>query len=166
MRARYATLLRRLGLYREAEEAIQRALGEAEDPFTQARVRSEAGILEAARGRPFEALAHLVPAEAYFRTTSERPKEARYRHLRTLFRLGGAYLLLEAGQPYRPPFLGGLYAPQAKRLLGNLLEKIPEEPTERYTALRLDAASLLALLLPPAEARPSSGPSWSWKTPI
>ncbi|MGC8904906.1 hypothetical protein [Thermus sp.] len=153
VRARYATLLRRLGLYEKAEEAIQKALREAEDPFTKARVRSEAGILEAARGRPFEALAYLAPAEAYFRTTPERPKEARYRHLRTLFRLGAAYLLLEAGQPYRPPFLGGLSAPQAQRLLDSLLGEIPEEPTDRYTALRLDTASLLALLLPPAEGK-------------
>jgi tetratricopeptide (TPR) repeat protein len=165
VRARYATLLRRLGLYGEAEEAIQKALREAEDPFTQARVRSEAGILEAARGRPFEALAYLVPAEAYFRTTPERPKEARYRHLRTLFRLGAAYLLLEAGQPYRPPFLGGLSAPQAGRLLERLLEEIPEEPTERYTALRLDAASLLALLLPPAEGKALLKPLLELKNP-
>ncbi|MGC8967769.1 MAG: hypothetical protein ACP5JV_05515 [Thermus sp.] len=153
VRARYATLLRRLGLYEKAEEAIQKALREAEDPFTKARVRSEAGILEAARGRPFEALAYLAPAEAYFRATSERPKEARYRHLRTLFRLGAAHLLLEAGQPYRPPFLGGLSAPHAQRLLEGLLQELPEEPTDRYTALRLDTASLLALLLPPAEGK-------------
>ncbi|GGN02322.1 hypothetical protein GCM10007092_15740 [Thermus composti] len=152
VRARYATLLRRLGRYEEAEEAIQRALAEAEDPFTRARVESEAGILEAARGRPLEALAFLERAEAYFRTTGERPKEARYRHLRTLFRLGAAYLLLEAGQPYRPPFLGGLFSPEARRLLEGLLRDIPAEATDRYTALRLDAAGLLALLLPPEEA--------------
>lgn len=153
VRARYATLLRRLGLYEEAGKAIQKALEEAEDPFTQARIRSEAGILEAAWGHPLEALGHLRAAEAYFRTTPERPKEARYRHLRTLFRLGAAYLLLEAGQPYRPPFLGSLTAPQAERLLEGLLSEIPKETTDRYTALRLDAASLLALLLPPKEAK-------------
>ncbi|WP_243031705.1 tetratricopeptide repeat protein [Thermus altitudinis] len=153
VRARYATLLRRLGLYQEAGEAIAKALAEAEDPFTRARVESEAGILEAARGRPFAALRFLVPAEAYFRTTGERPKEARYRHLRTLFRLGATYLLLEAGQPYRPPFLGGLTAPTAFRLLQDLLAEIPEEPTERYTALRLDTLSLLSLLLPPEEGK-------------
>ncbi|WP_243028646.1 hypothetical protein [Thermus albus] len=153
VRARYATLLRRLGLYQEAGEAIAKALAEAEDPFTRARVESEAGILEAARGRPFAALRLLVPAEAYFRTTRERPKEARYRHLRTLFRLGATYLLLEAGQPYRPPFLGGLTAPTASRLLQDLLAEIPEEPTERYTALRLDTLSLLSLLLPPEEGK-------------
>ncbi len=151
VRARYGTLLRRLGLYEEAEKALLQALSEAEDPFTRARVESEAGILEAARGRPFEALAYLEAAERYFRTTSERPKEARYRHLRTLFRLGAAYLLLEAGQPYRPPFLGGLRAEEAGRLLEALLTAIPEEATDRYTALRLDTASLLALLLPPEE---------------
>lgn len=151
VRARCGTLLRRLGLYEEAEEALLQALAEAEDPFTRARVESEAGILEAARGRPFEALAHLEAAERYFRTTKERPKEARYRHLRTLFRLGAAYLLLEAGQPYRPPFLGGLRAEEAERLLRALLTTIPEEATDRYTALRLDTASLLALLLPPEE---------------
>ncbi|KHG66470.1 hypothetical protein QT17_00560 [Thermus sp. 2.9] len=153
VRARYATLLRRLGRYGEAEAAIQKALAEAEDPFTRARVESEAGILEAARGRAFEALGYLRRAEAYFRTTPERPKEARYRHLRTLFRLGAAYLLLEAGQPYRAPFLGGLSAPTAFRLLRDLLREIPEEATDRYTALRLDTASLLALLLPPEEGR-------------
>ncbi|WP_018111109.1 hypothetical protein [Thermus igniterrae] len=153
VRARYATLLRRLGLYGEAEEAIRKALAEAEDPFTRARVESEAGILEAARGHPFEALSLLERAEAYFRTTQERPKEARYRHLRTLFRLGATYLLLEAGQPYRAPFLGGLSAPHAQRILENLLEKIPEEATDRYTALRLDTVSLLALLLPPREGK-------------
>ncbi|GAA5338212.1 hypothetical protein [Thermus antranikianii] len=153
VRARYATLLRRLGLYEEAGKAMEKALAEAEDPFTRARVKSEAGILEAARGRPFAALSLLVPAEAYFRTTEERPKEARYRHLRTLFRLGATYLLLEAGQPYRAPFLGGLHAPTAQRLLEDLLEQIPWEATDRYTALRLDTASLLALLLPPAEGK-------------
>ena len=153
VRARYATLLRRLGLYPEAEAAIRRALEEALDPFTRARVESEAGILQAAQGRPLEALALLSRAEAYFRTTGERPKEARYRHLRTLFRLAAAYLLLETGTPYRPPLLGGLKAPEAERLLWDLLAKIPEEATDRYTALRLDAESLLALLLPPKEAR-------------
>ena len=153
VRARYATLLRSLGLYPEAEAAIRRALEEALDPFTRARVESEAGILQAAQGRPLEALALLSRAEAYFRTTGERPKEARYRHLRTLFRLAAAYLLLETGTPYRPPLLGGLKAPEAKRLLWDLLAKIPEEATDRYTALRLDAESLLALLLPPKEAR-------------
>ncbi|MFD3006486.1 hypothetical protein [Thermus tengchongensis] len=153
VRARYATLLRRLGLYKEAESAIRKALDEAEDPFTRARVESEAGILEVARGRPFEALALLQRAETYFRHTEERPKEARYRHLRTLFRLGAAYLLLEAGQPYRAPFLGGLEAPTARRLLEHLLREIPEEATDRYTALRLDTASLLALLLPPTEGK-------------
>lgn len=69
VRARYATLLRRLGLYPEAEAAIRRALEEALDPFTRARVESEAGILQAAQGRPLEALALLSRAEAYFRTT-------------------------------------------------------------------------------------------------
>lgn len=153
VRARYATLLRRLGLYEEAGSAIAKALTEAEDPFTLARVQSEAGILEVARGRPFEAFALLQGAEAYFRTTGERPKEARYRHLRTLFRLGAAYLLLEAGQPYRAPFLGGLHAPTARGLLEGLLAEIPLEGTDRYTALRLDTANLLALLLPPAEGK-------------
>lgn len=153
VRARYATLLRRLGLYQEAGEAIAKALSEAEDPFTRARVESEGGILEAARGRPFAALELLFRAEAYFRTTEERPKEARYRYLRSLFRLGAAYLLLEAGQPYRAPFLGDLNAPAAKRLLEGLLEQIPLEATDRYTALRLDTASLLALLLPPAKGK-------------
>ncbi|TBH20516.1 tetratricopeptide repeat protein [Thermus thermamylovorans] len=153
VRARYATLLRRLGLYEEAGRAIRRALEEALDPFTQARVASEAGILEVARGRPFEALALLERAEAYFRRTEERPKEARYRHLRTLFRLGAAYLLLEAGQPYRPPLLGGQEAPTARGLLARLLEELPGENTDRYTALRLDAAGLLALLLPPEEGK-------------
>ncbi|MFN3368726.1 MAG: hypothetical protein ACK4ZX_04895, partial [Thermus sp.] len=92
-------------------------------------------------------------AEASFRTTRERPKEARYRPLRTLFRLGATYLLLEAGQPYRAPFLVGLHAPTAQRLLEDLLEEIPREATDRYTALRLDTASLLALLRPPAEGK-------------
>lgn len=176
VRARYATLLRRLGLYPEAEAAIRRALEEALDPFTRARVESEAGILQAAQGRPLEALALLSRAEAYFRTTGERPKEARYRHLRTLFRLAAAYLLLETGTPYRPPLLGGLKAPEAKRLLWDLLAKIPEEATDRYTALRLDAESLLALLLPPrrpgkgsapssASPTPTSGPRPAWATP-
>ncbi|MCH1928362.1 hypothetical protein L6232_26560, partial [Shewanella sp. C31] len=64
VRARYATLLRRLGLYPEAERAIGKALAEAEDPFTRARVESEAGILEVARGRPFSALELLGRAEA------------------------------------------------------------------------------------------------------
>ncbi|MDM7324962.1 MAG: hypothetical protein P3W93_008315 [Thermus sp.] len=153
IRARYATLLRRLGLYQEAGEAIAKALSEAEDPFTRARVESEGGILEVARGRPFAALELLVRAETYFRATKERPKEARYRHLRTLFRLGAAYLLLEAGQPYHPPFLGGLNAPTAKRLLEDLLGQIPLEATDRYAALRLDTAGLLALLLPPTEGK-------------
>ncbi|AEV16977.1 hypothetical protein TCCBUS3UF1_19390 [Thermus sp. CCB_US3_UF1] len=165
VRARYATLLRRLGLYQEAETAIQKALSEAEDPFTRARVESEAGILEAARGHPFEALAYLQGAEAYFRTTRERPKEARYRLLRTRFRLGAAYLLLEAGQPYRAPFLGGLAAPTAERLLRGLLAEIPEEATDRYTALRLDTASLLALLLPPEEGKALLKPLLSLENP-
>ncbi len=153
VRARYATLLRRLGLYGEAERAMEKALAEAEDPFTRARVQSEAGILEAAIGRPFAALAHLERAEAYFRTTKERPKEALYRHLRTLFRLGAAYLLLEAGLPYRPPLFGRVEAPRAQTLLEALWQKIPEEATERYTALRLDTALLLALFLTPKEAQ-------------
>lgn len=151
IRARYATLLRRLGAYPEAERAVRRALEEAQDPFTRARVQSEAGILAVAQGHPFEALELLAAAERYFRTTEERPKEARYRLLRTLFRLGAAYLLLEAATPYRPPFLGPLQAPKAQALLEGLLGEIPEEGTERYLALRLDTVQLLALLLPPEE---------------
>jgi hypothetical protein len=165
VRARYATLLRRLGRYEEAEEALKKALAEAEDPFTRARVESEGGILQAAWGRPFAALELLARAESYFRTTKERPKEARYRHLRTLFRLGATYLLLEAGQPYRPPFLGGLTAPQAKRLLKDLLTAIPEEATDRYTALRLDTLSLLSLLLPPEEGKALLKPFLSLENP-
>jgi tetratricopeptide (TPR) repeat protein len=165
VRARYATLLRRLGRYEEAEEALKKALAEAEDPFTRARVESEGGILQAAWGRPFAALELLARAESYFRTTKERPKEARYRHLRTLFRLGATYLLLEAGQPYRPPFLGGLTAPQAERLLKDLLTAIPEEETDRYTALRLDTLSLLSLLLPPEEGKALLKPFLSLENP-
>ncbi|KGQ22707.2 ATP-binding protein [Thermus filiformis] len=152
IRARYGTLLRRLGAYEEAEAALRKALEEAQDPFTRARVKSEASVLEAARGRPLEALRLAAEAEAFFRSTRERPKEARYRHLRTLFRMAAAYLLLEAGHPYRPPYLGGLEAKEARRLLRALLDRIPEEGTDRYTALRLDALSLLALLEAPEEA--------------
>lgn len=128
VRARYATLLRRLGLYGEAESAIRKALEEAEDPFTRARVESEAGILEAARGRPFEALNLLERAEAYLRHTQERPKEARYRHLRTLFRLGATYLLLEAGQPYRAPFWEGFPPPTPRGFWKAFWRKSPRRP--------------------------------------
>ncbi len=152
IRARYGTLLRRLGAYEEAGNALQKALEEAQDPFTQARVKSEASVLEAARGKPLEALRLAAEAEAFFRTTRERLKEARYRHLRTLFRMAAAYFLLETGHPYRPPYLGGLKAEEAHRLLQGLMEQIPEEKTDRYTALRLDALSLLALLEAPLEA--------------
>lgn len=165
IRARYGTLLRRLGAYEEAEVALQRALEEAQDLFTRARVQSEASVLEAARGRPFEALWLSAEAEAFFRTTRERPKEARYRHLRTLFRMAAAYLLLEAGLPYRPPYLGGLRAKEAHRLLRSLLAEIPEEKTDRYTALKLDTLSLLALLEPPEEAAQLLRPFLSLENP-
>lgn len=149
VRGRYATLLRRLGRHQEAMEAFQKALSEAQNSFTQARLESEAGILAVAQGHPFEALRYLDRAARYFQSTPERPQEARYRYLRTLFRIGAAYLLLEAGQPYCPPFVGLLEAPRASKLLSKLLRELPNESTERYLTLRLDTLTLLGLLLEP-----------------
>lgn len=155
VRARLGTAYRRLGQYEEAARLLYQAIQEAPDPFTRTRAQSEASILESARGHPWEALQLAALAERYLRTTPERPSEARYRHLRTRLRLATAYWVAETNNPYRAPFRGGGKAPKALELLEALWAELREEATssDRYTALRLDTAQMLALLKPAEEAQ-------------
>ncbi|MDZ7703037.1 MAG: hypothetical protein U5L04_00960 [Trueperaceae bacterium] len=117
VRARLGTVLRRLGRYDDAADHLYQALGTAPDPFTRARIASEASILESARDRPWQALRLASEAETVFRHSDARPEEARYRYLRTLYRLAVAYWSWRSGQPYRPPFRGGPVIAQAKTIL-------------------------------------------------
>jgi len=155
VRSRLGTVYRRLGQYEEAARLFDQAIQEAPDPFTRTRAQSEASILESARGHPWEALQLAAQAERYLRTTSERPSEARYRHLRTRLRLATAYWVAQTGDPYRAPFHGGGQAPKALELLQALWAELQGEATgsDRYTALRLDTAQMLALLKPAEEAQ-------------
>ena len=154
VRARLGTVLRRLARYDEGAAHLYAALERAPDPFTRARVASEAAILEAARGRGFEAVRLAAEAEAFFRTTPLRPEEARYRHRRTVFRLAMALWVLETGQPYRAPFRGDGPVEPVRRLLEPLFAEVaPLAPTaDRYRHLLVDVALGLALITPAAEA--------------
>jgi tetratricopeptide (TPR) repeat protein len=155
VRARLGTALRRIGRYEEAAQHLYRAIAEAPDAFTRARAQSEAGVLEAARHHPWEALSLTAEAERYLRGARERRSEALYRYRRTIFRLAVAYWVWESGDPYRPPFRGGQPAPQAQRLLEGLWKELQQESPkgDRYTGLMLDTALMLSLLLEPAAAQ-------------
>ncbi|MCL6526512.1 MAG: tetratricopeptide repeat protein [Thermaceae bacterium] len=154
VRARFGTVLRRLAKFSPAEEHLYRAVRETPDPFIRARAQSEASLLEAARGRPIEALAQAAEAEAYFREVKERPEEAHYRHRRTLFRMAVAYWVRDTGLPYLAPFPGGQNSAQATRILESLQGELQAQrlPGDRYAALSLDVALLLSLLSPALEA--------------
>lgn len=160
VRARLGTALRRLGQYPQAAEVLYAAIQEAPDAFTQARAQSEASILESARQHPWEALslaaqAELTLSQALSTRSAERSEEARYRHRRTLLRLAIAYWVQETGQPYRPPFLGGRPAPQARKILEWLMHTLKSERSaaDRYASLSLDTAQMLALLDEPQPAQ-------------
>lgn len=155
VRARLGTALRRIGRYEEAAQHLYRAIAEAPDAFTRARAQSEAGVLEAARHHPWEAISLTAEAERYLRGARERRSEALYRYRRTIFRLAAAYWVWETGDPYRPPFRGGKPAPQAQRLLEGLWKELQQESPkgDRYTGLMLDTALMLSLLLEPTAAQ-------------
>ncbi len=154
VRARLGTVLRRLGRYDDAAQHLYQALGTAPDPFTRARIASEASILESARDRPRQALKLASEAETVFRNSDARPEEARYRYLRTLYRLAVAYWSWRSGQPYRPPFRGGPVIAQAKTILKRVLDDVGSlaQNADRYAALYLDVCVTLSLMLPPRKA--------------
>lgn len=154
VRARFGTVLRRLGKFEEAEIYMYQAVRETPDPFIRARAQSEACVLEAARGRPIEALFYAAQAEAYFRGVKERPEEAHYRHRRTLYRMAVAYWVRDTGLPYMAPFLGGQTSPQAKQILGALHQELSDSnlPGDRYSGLILDISLMLSRLCSPTEA--------------
>lgn len=154
IRARLGTVLRRLGRYDEAAHHLYQALETAPDPFTRARIASEASILESARDRPRQALRLASEAEIVFRASDARPEEARYRYLRTLYRLAVAYWSWRSGQPYRPPFRGGSVIAEAKTILKRVLDEVEQlaHNADRYAALYLDVCVTLSLMLPPRKA--------------
>jgi tetratricopeptide (TPR) repeat protein len=154
VRARFGTALRRIGNFAESEKYLYQSIWEASDEFIRARAMSEASVLELARGRPLEALALLAQAEKYQREVRERPEEAHYRHRRTLYRIAVAYWVRAGGLPYLPPYLGGQKAPESEKLLRRLQKELSSRqlPGDRYTALAIDVALKLSLLLPPARA--------------
>lgn len=154
VRARFGTALRRIGNFAESEKYLYHSIQEASDEFIRARAMSEASVLELARGRPLEALDLLAQAENYQREVRERPEEAHYRHRRTLYRIAVAYWVRASGLPYLPPYVGGQKAPQSEKLLRRLLKELSSRqlPGDRYTALAIDVALKLSLLLPPARA--------------
>lgn len=148
--ARYGTALRHLGRFEAAQQYFDTALKLAPDPFTRARIRSERAIFEAARSRPLEALELAAEAQAFFRATCERPQEAAYRYRRSRYRLAVAYRLLETGEPYCPPWRGGMASPHAAELALPLLDEVAPlaAQADRYAALYADLLALLALALP------------------
>jgi len=154
VRARFGTVLRRIGKFNEAEHYLYQAMRETPDAFIRARAQSEASVLELVRGRPLEALHLLSQAERYLRNVKERPEEAHYRHRRTLYRIAVAYWVRVSGLPYLPPYVGGQAAPQAERILQGLREELSSKnlPGDRYTALSIDVALKLSLLLPGSKA--------------
>ncbi|MBF6593963.1 MAG: tetratricopeptide repeat protein [Thermaceae bacterium] len=153
VRARFGTVLRRLGKFAGAQEQLYQAVRETPDPFIRARAQSEASILEAARGRPIEALEQAAQAEVYLREVQERPEEAHYRHRRTLFRMAVAYWVRDTGLPYLPPFTGDHTSAQANQILLALTAELMQKlPGDRYAALELDVALLLSSLIPAREA--------------
>lgn len=154
VRARFGTALRRIGNFAESEKYLYQSIREASDEFIRARAMSEASVLELARGRPLEALALLAQAEKYQREVRERPEEAHYRHRRTLYRIAVAYWVRASGLPYLPPYVGGQKAPESEKLLRRLQKELSSRqlPGDRYTALAIDVALKLSLLLPPTRA--------------
>lgn len=154
VRSRLATALQHLGRHREAALHFRRALRTAPDPFTRARIASEAAFFEAVRGRPWEAVRLAGEAERFFRGTELRPEEAAYRRRRTRYRLAVAYWVWETGEPFCSPLRGGRSSAQAVRLLEPLIcevEPLADE-ADRYASLFLDATRLLALMSPPQAA--------------
>jgi tetratricopeptide (TPR) repeat protein len=154
VRARFGTALRRIGNFAEAEKYLYQSIREASDDFIRARAQSEASVLELVRGRPLEALNLLAQAEKYLREVRERPEEAHYRHRRTLYRISVAYWVRAGGLPYLPPYVGGQKAPESEKILRDLQKELSSRqlPGDRYTALAIDVALKLSLLLPPAKA--------------
>ncbi len=154
-KARYGTVLRRMGKFELAESYLVGAITTAPDLFTKARASSEASLLELSRGRPLEALELLLFAEKVFRESSDRKEEALYRHLRTLHRIAVAYWVRSTGLPFLQPYFGGSNAPHALELLSSLFAKLEKEqyPGDRYLSLQTDVALKLALLLEPSEAQ-------------
>ncbi|MEZ4605973.1 MAG: hypothetical protein R2865_03990, partial [Deinococcales bacterium] len=156
--ARLATVERHLGQYKEAEKHFESALDKAPDAFIRARVSSEASILAAAQGHPWEAIRLAAKAEQDFRRLSERPAEREYRHKRSLYRLAIAYWVDDSAAPYRQPFRGSSRGPnQAKNILNTLIRDInnineSQKKSDRYLSLYIDCHLALALMSPPKKA--------------
>ena len=148
VRARLGIGLKRIGDYRRAALHFKRSLHEAPDAFSRARVASEAALFEATRARPNEALCLAGEAEAFFRTTTERPEEASYRHRRTLYRIAVAYWVLDSGEAYRAPFVVGRVSVQAERILALILPGLQDlaGQADRYASLYLDSLVLRAFM--------------------
>ena len=170
--ARLATVLRRLGEFAEAQQHFQQASSLAPDAFSAARIASEWAVLDIAQGHAWPALQRTAEAERTFRHSNERPAEARYRHCRTLYRMGIAYAVLHSGEPYLPPFgsshaslpylpgsqakqqANARFAQQAISILRNVLQRActRAQQSHRYAALYSDSAIALTWLLPLSEA--------------
>jgi len=148
VRARLASAWRRLGRYDEAEAEFERALENSQDRFTWEWVASEASLLEAARGRAWEAIRLAGRAEKYFRSEQQRSGEARYRRLRSLYRLAAGYGALESGRPFRPPYRYLATPGQARLILRALYDDVQPLAASggRYAALFVDVAIGLSLV--------------------
>lgn len=152
--ARLGTVRRRLGDLEASAAALDQAAALAPDPFTLARVRSEATLLHAAQGRFDQAfVAGHAAWEVFAAAREERPSEMLYRRLRTECRVALVYLARGQGRPYRPPFGGALGEnadlSHARDLLLRVQAHIPAGDEERLTSLRVDTALALALGTPP-----------------
>lgn len=160
--ARLGTVLRRSGRFTEARAQFSAALAAAPDPFTRARVSSEAAVVESAQGRPWEALRLAAAADAFYSAHLEgataRLEEARYRARRTRYRLAVAYFVWATGDPYCPPFRGvqsgSRPTGRTEALLRELLTEVAPlaGSADRYASLHLDVACALALVLPAPQA--------------
>lgn len=148
VRARLGIGLKRLGDYGRAAIHFKRALYEAPDAFSHSRIASEAALFEATRARPHEALKLAAEAESFFRTTTERPEEASYRHRRTLYRIAVSYWVLETGEAFRAPFGAGNASKQALSILQTVLPALKGLALEadRYASLYLDSLVLMAFM--------------------
>lgn len=160
--ARLGTALRLSGRFTEARAQFSAALAAAPDPFTKARVQSEAAVVESAQARPWEALQLAAAADTFYRgyleAATTRLEEARYRARRTRYRLAVAYFVWATGDPYCPPFRG-VQSPlrsteRAEGLLRELLDEVAPlaGSADRYASLHLDVARALALVLPAPQA--------------
>lgn len=156
--ARLGSVLRRLGQLHDAERFLQEALDCAPDDFTRARALSEIVPLYAAQGRVAPALTAGRTAWAIFRDAEHsRPSEARYRRLRTEYRVALTYLTRGLQRPYLHP-LGGATQDHpdlhhARTLLRRVDAEVPPHAADRLASLRVDTALALALATPdPQEA--------------